>query len=139
MVMWFVGWLLIGAFVGWLTSVLWRNPQGCIWDGAIAIAGMLAGMVVYGVAVGSPELLELDIFGVIAGVLTALVALAIARALSGGHEGARVVEPGTPHATGWEPEDAYPAPKRPLSERPKDEPGQSEVSETEREEDPPLR
>jgi uncharacterized membrane protein YeaQ/YmgE (transglycosylase-associated protein family) len=103
-----VVWALIGAFVGWLTSVLWRHPQGCIMDGAVAVVAMVAGAIIYGAIVGSPQLLELTLFSLLSGVLLALVALTVVRAWRTDVE-ART-KPAA-EAMGWEREEAPPAPE----------------------------
>lgn len=129
-------WVLLGAVIAWATSVLWRHPHGCIMDGIISVLGMIAGVIVYGAAVGSPELFEVTIFSIIAGVATAFVSLAIVRAVRRDLEAE--TEPSAEQAAGWEREEAPPEPEEPLSEREPEDLGEGrlpgEVPPSEREE-----
>jgi len=134
MVLGLISWALLAAFVAWITGVLWRHPQGCIWDGAISVVGMFAGVIIYGVVMGGEHLLELHVFSVLAGVLTALLALAVSRGFQTEEEA--VVRRTLCAPTGWEEEEAPPRPTQTLSEiepEAEDERAQAEAS-TEQEE-----
>lgn len=126
-------WLLIGAVLGWIASILWRHPQGCVMDGAVAIAAMVAGALIYGAVVGTPQLIALTPMSLLAGVLLGIIALAIVRAWRTDVE-AETLPRG--EAAGWEPEDAPPAPKQPLSEREPEEVGEGTRPEEETPEKP---
>lgn len=137
MVLSVIAWILIGAFIAWLTGVLWSHKQGCIMDGLVAIVGALAGTIVYGAIVGSAELIELTFFSILAGVVTGFLALAVVRAVERDIEAE--TEPAA-EAEGWEREDAPPAPEKPLSERDPEDVGEGTLPEdTESEEKPPPR
>ena len=116
---WFIGWILIGAIVAWLVNILWRHPQGCVWDGAVAIVGALTGAIVYGAIAGVDRLLAIDIFSLIAAVLVALLALAVTRAFRPEEEPAHTetTGPGDPMGIG---KDTEPGAGRSRSERPAD-------------------
>lgn len=119
-------WILLGAVIAWITSVLWRHPHGCIMDGLISVVAMVTGVILYGAIVGSAELLELTVFSLVSGVALALIALAVARAWR------RDVEAETEpleEAEGWEREDAPPAPDEPLSEREPEDIGEGTLPE----------
>jgi len=107
-------WLLLGALVAWITSTLWRHPQGCMMDGLVSVVGMVTGVILYGAIVGSAELLELNIFSLLSGVAVAFLALAAVRAWR--RDVQAETEP-LENAEGWEPEEAPPKPDKPLSER----------------------
>lgn len=97
-------------------SVLWRHPQGCLWDGAIGVIGALVGVLAYDAAAGEENLLVVSGFSVLAGIAGAMVAIAIARGVRRS-EMAEETAPSSGEAAGWEAEDAPPAPEEPLSER----------------------
>ncbi|HCA46121.1 MAG TPA: hypothetical protein DEP45_01830 [Armatimonadetes bacterium] len=118
MVVSIIVWVLIGACIGWITSVLWKHPQGCVMDGIIAVLAMIAGAIIYGAIAGPGELLDLGVFSLLSGIVLAFIALAVARGWRTDVE-ARTVPPG--EAEGWEPEDAPPAPTRHLREQVGDE------------------
>jgi|LSQX01.1.fsa_nt_gb uncharacterized membrane protein YeaQ/YmgE (transglycosylase-associated protein family) len=118
MVVSIIVWVLVGAFIGWITSVLWKHPQGCIMDGIIAVLAMVAGVIIYGAIAGPGELLDLSVFSLLAGAVLAIIALAIVRGWRTDEE-ARTAPPG--EAEGWEAEDAAPAPRRHLRELEDDE------------------
>jgi uncharacterized membrane protein YeaQ/YmgE (transglycosylase-associated protein family) len=128
-------WLLLGAVFAWITSVVWRHPHGCIMDGAISVTGMIAGVLIYGAVVGSAQLLEVTGFSILAGVVTAFIALAVTRAVR------RDVEAETKpleKAEGWEREDAPPEPEEPLSEREPEELGEGSPEESETVSEEPM-
>jgi uncharacterized membrane protein YeaQ/YmgE (transglycosylase-associated protein family) len=108
MVVSIIVWVLVGAFIGWITSVLWKHPQGCIMDGIIAVLAMVAGVIIYGAIAGPGELLDLSVFSLLAGAVLAIIALAVVRGWRTGVE-ARTVPPG--EAEGWEHGDAAPTPR----------------------------
>jgi uncharacterized membrane protein YeaQ/YmgE (transglycosylase-associated protein family) len=118
-------WILIGAVIAWITSVLWRHPHGCVMDGVISVVGVIAGVLVYGAIVGSAELIEVNIFSILAGVVVAFVALAITRAVRRDVEAE--TEPSGEQAAGWEAEEAAPAPDKPLSERDPEDVGEARL------------
>jgi hypothetical protein len=120
MFLWFVGWVVIAAIVAWITGILWRNPRGCLVDGALSLVGMFVGVIAYGLIAGSPQFLEMSFFSVAAGVIVAVLALVIGRAATRAQE-ARTEAESSAAAEGWEAEDASPAPEEPLSERPREE------------------
>ncbi|MFO8079388.1 MAG: hypothetical protein R6V07_03680 [Armatimonadota bacterium] len=129
-------WLLIGAFLGWITSVLWRHPQGCMMDGVVAIVAMIAGALIYGAIVGSEQLIELTGMSLLAGVLLAVIALAVVRGWRTDVEAE--TEPAD-EAAGWEPEDAPPAPTEPLSEREPEDVGKGTMPEEETPQEPMVQ
>ena len=136
MVLSIIAWILIGVVIAWMTSVLWQHPQGCIMDGIISVLGVVAGVIVYGAIVGSDQLLELDFFSIVAGVVTAFVALAITRAV---REDVEAETEPADQAEGWEHEEAPPEPEKPLSERDPEDVGEGTLPEHTEEETPPPR
>jgi uncharacterized membrane protein YeaQ/YmgE (transglycosylase-associated protein family) len=118
MVVSIIVWVLVGAFIGWITSVLWKHPQGCIMDGIIAVLAMVAGVIIYGAIAGPGELLDLGVFSLLSGAALAIIALAIVRGWRTGVE-ARTVPPG--EAEGWEHEGAAPTPRTHLRDQVEDE------------------
>ncbi len=122
-----IAWILIGAFLAWITGVLWSHKQGCIMDGVVAIAGVFAGTIVYGAIVGSEQLIELTFFSILAGVVTGFAALAIVRAVERDVEAE--TEPSAEEAAGWESEEAPPELDEPPSEREPEDLGEGGLSE----------
>lgn len=133
MVISIISWVLIGAFIGWLSSVLWQHPQGCIMDGIVSVVAMLTGVILYGAIAGGPELVELSVFSFISGALLAVLALAVVRAWRTDVE-ARTVP--ADEAVGWEPEEAPPAPEEPLSEQAPEDVGQGTLPRDVQEDEP---
>ncbi len=125
-------WIVVGVIVAWFTGIVWKHPQGCLMDGSIAILGALAGVIVYGAIAGPDTLLDVSWISLVIGILTAVLALAISRALGKTDSPGEVVETRDPEeAMGVEPEDAPPKPEKPLSEQPPDELGQGELPDDE--------
>ena len=121
----FIIWVLIALVVAWFMSLIWSNPQGCIWDGGISIVAALTGVIVFGAITGPEQLLEINIFSLLAGIITALIALAVVRGVGRSEEPARTDEtthPGEP--MGVEKEAEEPLAEEPLSERPPEELGE---------------
>jgi uncharacterized membrane protein YeaQ/YmgE (transglycosylase-associated protein family) len=71
-------WIIFGAIVGWLASVIMGSGHGIVWDIILGIIGALLGGFIMN-ALGSPGVTGFNLYSFIVAIVGAMIVICIGR------------------------------------------------------------